>query len=163
MRIVVPLQIAFWAKVEKRRFFECWPWLGARAGKGYGVFRGRRAARLAWELDNGLPFPPGMEACHTCDNPPCVNPGHIWPGTRSLNMLDASAKGRLSNRRNRPPGSGNQHTNKTHCIRGHEFTPENTIPRIRHDGSKHRDCRAYRALRRDTDVRTSHERRGTEA
>lgn len=78
----------------------CIEFVGAQAGRGYGVIneggdRGRclLAHRVAWELANG-PIPPGLDICHTCDNPPCCNPDHLFLGTRRDNMQDAKAKGR---------------------------------------------------------------------
>lgn len=77
----------------------CWPWTGAVNNKGYGsiCINGidRPATQVVWELSNGRPFPDGQDAMHSCDNPPCCNPAHISPGTRSGNMQDASFKGRL--------------------------------------------------------------------
>ena len=54
---------------------------------GYGYHRG------TWIAANG-PIPPGMEVCHVCDNPPCVNLEHLWLGTRSDNRRDCIVKGR---------------------------------------------------------------------
>jgi hypothetical protein len=98
----IPVEKRFWAKVDRRSPDECWLWRGAidTGGYGYisithdGVKRNGRAHRIAWELHHGRPFPEGMFACHSCDNRPCVNPHHIWPGTNSDNMLDAVRKGR---------------------------------------------------------------------
>jgi hypothetical protein len=73
----------------------------------------RRAPQVAWELENCQPFPEGLHACHCCDNPPCVNPSHVWPGTRSENMKDCHAKGRHSG------------VLGTHCRHGHEMTADN--------------------------------------
>ena len=91
----------FWRRVEKRGDDECWPWLGAgslanKSGYGSVTIDGARvrATQVAWELHHGKRFPDGMFACHTCDNPPCVNPRHIWPGTSGQNYADALAKGR---------------------------------------------------------------------
>jgi hypothetical protein len=67
---------------------------------------------LAWG-----PVPPGKIVRHTCDNPPCVNPLHLMNGTSADNSRDMVLRGRT-----RPWNEG-----KTHCIRGHEFTPENTL------------------------------------
>lgn len=53
------------------------------------------AARIAWSLFRGIPFPEDKLACHSCDNPSCVNPEHVWPGTHKDNMQDALLKGRL--------------------------------------------------------------------
>jgi hypothetical protein len=87
---------------------ECWPWNGGRYPQGYGSFgysgydgkksRNARAHRMSYELYKGS-IPDGMEVCHSCDNPPCVNPNHLWLGTRQQNAIDASQKGRL-------PGNG---------------------------------------------------------
>lgn len=75
----------------------CWEWQGARDSKGYGrvsyLGRPQTVSRVAWELVNG-PIPDGMEVCHTCDNPPCINPAHLWIGTRSDNQRDSVNKKR---------------------------------------------------------------------
>lgn len=79
---------------------ECWTWTGARNRVGYGLFWGRiekrwlRAHRVSWEMANG-PIPDGLFICHHCDNPPCVNPGHLFLGTQKDNMADCAAKGRV--------------------------------------------------------------------
>lgn len=91
----------FWAKVDRRGPDECWTWMGSRSPKGYGVLGtiedGRpasvRAHRLSYTLNVG-PIPVGLMVCHRCDNPPCVNPAHLWVGTASDNQRDAYAKGR---------------------------------------------------------------------
>lgn len=88
----------FWKKVLKTE--SCWIWLAHRHPQGYGVLtvsgKNCRAHRFSWELHNGQ-IPHGLWVLHKCDNPPCVNPGHLFLGTRSDNMNDCSAKGRMLN------------------------------------------------------------------
>lgn len=96
-----PVSVRFWAKVDKRGSDECWPWTANRDGDGYGqltVLEGDRrttekAQRVSWRLANG-PIPDGMLVLHRCDNPPCVNPAHLFLGTHRDNVADCDAKGR---------------------------------------------------------------------
>jgi len=94
----------FWSRVEKTD--SCWLWTGRvkSAKKPYGGFdiEGRkvRAHRFSYELHFG-PIPDGLCVCHTCDNPRCVNPDHLWLGTHQDNLADMVAKGRQAR------GSGN--------------------------------------------------------
>jgi hypothetical protein len=71
----------------------CWEWTGYCAPFGHGRYRQREAHRVAFERSRG-PIPAGMHVCHTCDNPPCVNPDHLWLGTNADNTRDMVAKGR---------------------------------------------------------------------
>ncbi len=92
---------AFWSLVSPEPNTGCWLWMGRVDKNGYGIFGNgtRRASRVAWELVNERPMPPGLEACHSCDTPGCVRAeisgrGHIFAGTRLMNEQDKSAKGR---------------------------------------------------------------------
>jgi len=87
----------FWDKVNKKAENECWEWLASKTGWGYGTFwyknRNESASRFSWELHNGK-IPEGMLALHKCDNPPCVNPEHLFLGTHKDNALDKQRKNR---------------------------------------------------------------------
>jgi hypothetical protein len=81
----------------------CWSWSGATSEHGYAKVGSQFGHRLAWEIHNG-PIPDGLFVLHRCDNPPCTNPDHLFLGTHADNMADATAKGRLNGRPNRPRG-----------------------------------------------------------
>ena len=77
----------------------CWNWRGAKDRDGYGRFRWNYAMFRAhvemWKISNpkkALPY--GVCVLHTCDNPSCCNPNHLWPGTNLDNVQDRNQKGR---------------------------------------------------------------------
>lgn len=87
----------FWPLVAKGDGDACWEWTAGVATGGYGCFSIRSKThgshRVAYELANGK-IPPGMSICHSCDNPPCCNPAHLFIGTALDNNRDRAAKGR---------------------------------------------------------------------
>jgi hypothetical protein len=96
-RRAASLDDRFWSHVRRSNPNECWPWMASRSYFGYGRVNvgGEMVAahRVAWELTNG-PIPPGLCVCHKCDNPPCCNPAHLFPGSKADNTHDMMKKGR---------------------------------------------------------------------
>lgn len=77
---------------------DCWIWVGRRDDRGYGVLgvAGRywKAHRLSYALHNG-DLPADSFICHRCDNPPCVNPAHLYAGDAATNARDAKERERI--------------------------------------------------------------------
>lgn len=99
----------FWRWVDKRGPDECWPWTGAHNGIGYGTINISRHMFLATHVAvviDGRSIDAGSDVCHTCDNPTCCNPAHLFVGTREDNMRDARKKGRLA--------TGDRHPSRVH-------------------------------------------------
>lgn len=95
---IAPLEERFWARVQKTD--GCWLWTGQKSEMGHGrledKMNGRQvliAHRISWELHFG-PVPDGLCVLHDCDNPPCVNPSHLFLGTRTDNSDDKVSKNR---------------------------------------------------------------------
>lgn len=94
----------------------CWEWHGTKNEHGYGLVNLHRAGlhqarahRLMYERFVG-PIPDGLMIRHKCDNPPCVNPDHLVPGTQQDNMNDMVARGR------------HERHGATECRNGHDLT-----------------------------------------
>lgn len=101
----------FWKRVDRRGIDECWPSVLTR-GPRYGRLSAGSLGRLymhrvSFEIHFGA-IPDGMMVCHTCDNPPCVNPRHLFIGRMVDNMRDCIAKGRFAFPDPRP-GTSNNH------------------------------------------------------
>lgn len=98
---------------------ECWVWTGATNARGYGVVdvdgQTMLAHRAVFSQEHPDIIIEGYEVCHSCDNPPCIRPLHLWVGTRAQNAADMVAKDR---KRGRP--------SLDECVHGHQFTDENT-------------------------------------
>jgi|SRR5579859_702881 len=102
--------LKFWSKVNRQAPNGCWEWTGIRNSYtdlkyAYGHFEFRNqgwiASRFAWLLIYDK-IPKNKLVLHKCDNPPCVNPAHLFLGTNKDNSQDAKRKGRLG--RNRRTG-----------------------------------------------------------
>lgn len=119
----------FWAQVEKTHEYGCWVWKGKRNPKGYGRWGKHYTHRYSWSLANGA-IPQGLWILHHCDNPPCVNPAHLYLGTVVENARDAVARGRV----HRP-----ERTQR--CPQGHAKSGDNLSVVISEGRPVHR-CRA---------------------
>jgi hypothetical protein len=84
----------------KKQSAGCWEWQGALTKAGYGLlgYQGKMeyAHRLSYKLIKGT-INDGQCVCHSCDNPKCCNPEHLWLGSKKENNMDKARKGRAKN------------------------------------------------------------------
>lgn len=110
---------------------DCWEWAASKGSNGYGLIRSgstrRCAHRVVYEMLVG-PIPNGLELDHLCKNRGCVRPDHLESVTRAENIrrsdqntVEWQAAGMVA--------AAAARRCRTHCLRGHEFTPENTRTR----------------------------------
>ena len=114
---------------------ECLVWTGAKTMSGYGMRKKggiiSYTHRVSCAYANEQEIPKGMFILHSCDNPPCLLPEHLWVGTQEDNMRDMAEKGRANGGRPR----------KEFCKRGHNLAE---VSYTRPDGR--RKCRPCEAL-----------------
>lgn len=117
-RLRTSVEERLFSRVVSSGKFDCWVWTGGTITKGYGHmgasprWKTKKVHRISYELLIE-PIPAGLQIDHLCNNPPCINPGHLEVVDARTNIL-------------RGNGSAAQRARQTHCKRGHRFTQENT-------------------------------------
>lgn len=122
IQIDVELIKRFHEKWEVSKDSECWEWTAAKMGNGYGFIKIPHtrdhisAHRLSYSIHKEA-IPAGMMVCHTCDNPGCVNPSHLFLGTAKDNLQDMKRKGRhLFGERNNQSKLTDEKVRRIHCL-----------------------------------------------
>ena len=117
---------------------DCWIWKGTKNRKGYGQFRLHNKLRVVTRVMyfnyKGEGFNSDIQICHSCDNPSCINPSHLFVGTNQENQIDSVIKGRHSKSR------------LTHCPKGHPYSQENTYFKPNTRWRVCRKCQRHRGL-----------------
>ncbi len=130
------IRVRLWANTRVDPSTGCWTWTGRLDRGGYGKIqhdgRTRQVHRLAAEL-MAAPFDPGLTIDHLCRNRACWNPAHLEAVSNRTNIL-------------RGVGPTAMNAAKTHCVNGHELTPDN-IRRRPGDRAHHRECLACHRAR----------------
>lgn len=144
----IPPVVRFKSHVRVLDGTGCWEWQAGRNKQGYGTFMystGKSTSAHRWSYAHFKgPIPEGLQVLHSCDYPPCCNPEHLRVGTQKENMKECSWKRRTGPQK------------KTHCAKGHPFSPENTAFEKRHDGDgdkppqrRCRECHRIKARMRN--------------
>lgn len=139
--------VQFWDRVTKTHEYGCWLWTGPTDEGGYGRWKKSLAHRHSWQEANG-PIPDGKWILHHCDNPPCVNPAHLYPGTVVENVRDMVTRGR-----------GYVPPRKTHCLNGHALEGGN-LSVVNNGGYRVYRCRRCGNARRTELQRQARRARG---
>ena len=119
-----PFEQRFWERVSKNgppqphMTTRCWEWIGTKDTHGYGQLRVKGTMTLMHRFSYNLHYgeiPNKLCVLHECDNPSCVNPNHLWLGTKGDNTRDMERKGRAYH----PRGISNgRHTKPESAVRG---------------------------------------------
>lgn len=124
----------FHSKVQAQASGDCWPYQGAKFFRGYGAFKvkGRmlKAHRVAYFLHYGVD-PSNLLTLHTCDNPPCCNPAHLYLGTTQDNSRDAVLRNRM------PKGDNNFARKYPERVPRGDNHPSRLHPELRPRGEQH--------------------------
>lgn len=137
-----PLFDRFCEGFDYDSLWDCWVWNKSINPGGYGILWCkerqvmRLAHRVAYELFAGV-IPDGLEIDHICRNRRCVNPDHMEPVTRRVNVLRGNSPIQLRERARA----------KTHCVHGHLYTPETVCMERRNGGTYSRRCKECRKLK----------------
>ncbi|MFH9812493.1 HNH endonuclease signature motif containing protein [Streptomyces olivaceus] len=137
----------FWQQVEKTHDWGCWFWRGPSNHQGCGLWKNRHLAhREAWRREHG-PIEGGLFVLHICDQKPCVNPRHLYLGTREQNAIDAFARGRLAVPR------------QMYCRKGHAKEGTNLIV-VQSNGRVSHRCRQCENERKNNAQKAARRVRG---